>query len=139
MNIRNAFILSQGNEDVNMIFPLFFSWLCWLCGNGQSWKPHAADVRDSVRPCSWMPVTSQIHCFFPFLPQIMNIYFWIYVSEKQISIALAYSCCFLNVSLKYSWFTMLCECLVYSRVTQLTCIYSFPHSFTLWFIPWYWI
>ena len=41
--------------------------------------------------------------------------------------------------LKYSWFPMLCQFLLYSKVTQL---YSYIHSFLffpLWFIPGNWI
>ena len=39
-------------------------------------------------------------------------------------------------SLKHIWFTMLCQSLLYSKVIQL---YTYIHSFPLWFIPGDWI
>ena len=42
------------------------------------------------------------------------------------------------ILLKYSWFTMLCYFLLYSKVIQLClCIHSFSYSLLLWFITGY--
>ena len=44
------------------------------------------------------------------------------------------------ILLKYSWCTMLCSFLLYSKVIQLYIyIHSFSYSFPLWFITGYWI
>ena len=93
-------------------------------------------LTEKLRCSEWLmdrvQVSSLVLQFiFPVPPDAPELV--IYQTLKDISILK-------NFLLTYSWFTVLCSLLLYSKVIQLYMhIYCYPYSFSLWLITGYWI